>query len=155
MGNLAAATCEPVTRPTAASVQIRIVDAKSIFKSNLPLSERPIPPDRFYYGTDEPASSKMYAKLEGFEIPDNSITTIILGTTGDVRIKGKSTRGAERNLISEGLGHFAIGNTVRLEAADSYGNKIAGSAEIKNIEVNESSGNYYARIDFAISLKVK
>ena len=97
----------------------------------------------------------MYAKLEGFEIPENSITTIILGTTGDVRIKGKSTRGAERNLISEGLGHFKIGNTVRLEAADSYGNKIAGSAEIKSIEVNESSGNYYARIDFAISLKVR
>jgi len=122
---------------------------------NLPLSQCPIPSDRFYYDTDEPASSKMYAKLEGFEIPENSITTIILGTTGDVRIKGKSTRGAERNLISEGLGHFKIGNTVRLEAADSYGNKIAGSAEIKSIEVNESSGNYYARIDFAISLKVK
>src|SRR5438128_2046018 len=122
---------------------------------NLPLSQCPIPSDRFYYDTDEPASSKMYAKLEGFEIPDNSITTIILGTTGDVRIRGKSTRGAERKLISEGLSHFATGNTIRLEAADSYGNKVAGSAEISSIEVNESSGNYYARIDFAISLKVK
>ena len=100
-------------------------------------------------------NSRMYAKLEGFEIPDNSITTIILGTTGDVRIRGKSTRGAERKLISEGLSHFATGNTIRLEAADSYGNKVAGSAEISSIEVNESSGNYYARIDFAISLKVK
>ena len=97
----------------------------------------------------------MYAKLEGFEIPENSITTIILGTTGDVRIKGKSTRGAERKLISEGLAHFANGNTVRLEASDSYGNKLAGSAEIKSIEVNESSGNYYARVEFSISLKVK
>src|SRR5712692_7348364 len=122
---------------------------------NLPLSQRPIPSERFYYDTDEPGSSKMDAKYERFEIHENSITTTILGTTGDVRIKGKSTKGAERNLISEGLGHFKIGNTVRLEAADSYGNKIAGSAEIKSIEVNESSGNYYARIEYAISLKVR
>ena len=41
VGNFAAAVCRPVIRPASASPQIRIVDAKSIFKSEpspLPVS---------------------------------------------------------------------------------------------------------------------
>jgi len=97
----------------------------------------------------------MRAKLEDFEIPEKLLGSINIGTAGAVHIKGQAIKESDRKLISQGVGRLKVGEIVHLDAADPYGNKVDGAAEVKNLDLREASVNYYVKLSFTLSLKVR
>lgn len=97
----------------------------------------------------------MQAKLGSFEIPERLIGSITLGPGGEARIRGRAIKDTNRELISEGFRQLSVGQVLHIDVADKYGSRLKGAAEVKSIELKESSMDFQMKVDFAISLKLK
>jgi len=95
----------------------------------------------------------VYVKINGEEIPRNSLSYVIIAIGGGVTITGEAINEQERQTLVTILGGINQGDTVEFDAENDESRRLNGAGEIKLLKTEEEGVGGLMRIKYTIVIQ--
>jgi len=95
----------------------------------------------------------LYVKINGEEIPEDTLSMVILSMGGNVHIRGEAINEQDRMDIAQVLSGFNEGDTVEFDVEDKEFHRLHGAGEVKSLNTEESGVGTLVRIKYIIGIQ--
>ena len=95
----------------------------------------------------------MYAKINGEEIPPDTLSYVMLSVGGSVRIDGEAINEQDRQTLTTILGGVNEGDAVEFDVETKDFKRFHGAGEIKSLNTEERGVGGLMRIKYIIGIQ--
>ncbi len=95
----------------------------------------------------------MYAKINGEEIPPDTLSLVILALGGGASIEGEAINEQDRQTLATVLAPIKEGDTVEFDVEDNQFHRLHGVGEIQLLKTEEEGVGGLMRIKYTIAIQ--